>query len=85
MKLSTIETKGTAVITGASAGIRAIYAHRLAARPAATTWGDPNQAVHEMTSRIMPFESMDAKSVLAETSKIYCRGKAQSALIFTGH
>jgi hypothetical protein len=39
-----------------------------------------------MTSRIMPpFESMDAKAVLAETSKIYCGGKARSPLTFTGH
>jgi hypothetical protein len=40
----------------------------------------------EMTSRTMPpFESMDAKAVLAETSKVYCEGKALSALTFTGH
>jgi hypothetical protein len=32
-----------------------------------------------------PFELMDAKAVLAETSKVYCEGKALSALTFTGH
>jgi hypothetical protein len=38
-----------------------------------------------MASLIMaPFESEDAKAMLAEKSKIYCEGKARSALIFTG-
>jgi NAD(P)-dependent dehydrogenase (short-subunit alcohol dehydrogenase family) len=49
--MSTTDTKGTALITGASSGMGAIYADRLAkaTRPADTTSGLRNQPEHDAT------------------------------------